>query len=99
GIWFKADSAYIRSLSSEHRDQISRKAAAWMPKLKRDSRIICEKGECRVSKSWSFSVASPARVQGSPSMKVIRDLGMLLLAAWLILTGLIPLLNLSFSGL
>ena len=32
-------------------------------------------------------------------MKVIRNLGMLLLAAWLILTGLIPLLKLSFSGL
>jgi hypothetical protein len=32
-------------------------------------------------------------------MKVIRNLGMLLLAAWLILTGLMPLLNLSFSGL
>jgi len=32
-------------------------------------------------------------------MKVIRNLGMLLLAAWLVLTGLIPLLNLSFSGL
>src|SRR6266853_5255070 len=50
GIWFKADSAYIRSLSSEHRDQIRRKAAAWMPKLKRDSRIICENGKCKVSK-------------------------------------------------
>jgi len=32
-------------------------------------------------------------------MKVIRNLGLLLLAAWLILTGLIPLLHLSFSGL
>ena len=32
-------------------------------------------------------------------MRVIRNLGMLLLAAWLVLTGLIPLLNLSFSGL
>jgi len=32
-------------------------------------------------------------------MKVTRNLGMLLLAVWLILTGLIPLLNLSFSGL
>ena len=32
-------------------------------------------------------------------MKVIRNLGLLLLAAWLILTGLIPLLNFSFSGL
>src|SRR5882762_5801250 len=50
GIWFKADSAYIRSLSSERRDEIRRKAAAWMPKLKRDSRIICEKGKCRVSR-------------------------------------------------
>ena len=51
GIWFKADSAYIRSLSSERRDEIRRKAAAWKPKLKRDSRILCEKGKCRVSKS------------------------------------------------
>ncbi len=32
-------------------------------------------------------------------MKVTRNLGMLLLAAWLVMTGLIPLLNLSFSGL
>jgi len=32
-------------------------------------------------------------------MKLTKNLGMLLLAAWLILTGLILLLNLSFSGL
>jgi hypothetical protein len=32
-------------------------------------------------------------------MKLTRNLGMLLLAAWLVLTGLVPLLNLSFSGL
>lgn len=32
-------------------------------------------------------------------MKLTRNIGMLLLAIWLILTGLIPLLNLSFSGL
>jgi hypothetical protein len=32
-------------------------------------------------------------------MRLTRNLGMLLLAIWLILTGLIPLLNLSFSGL
>ncbi len=32
-------------------------------------------------------------------MKMTRNVGMLLLAAWLLLTGLIPLLNLSFSGL
>ena len=33
------------------------------------------------------------------SMKVTKNLGMLLLGIWLILTGLTPLLNLSFSGL
>ncbi len=32
-------------------------------------------------------------------MKFTRNVGLLLLAAWLILTGLVPLLNLSFSGL
>jgi hypothetical protein len=32
-------------------------------------------------------------------MKTIKNLGMLLLAAWLILTGLVPLLHLSFAGL
>ncbi len=32
-------------------------------------------------------------------MKVPKNLGMLLLGIWLILTGLIPLLHLSFSGL
>ena len=32
-------------------------------------------------------------------MKVTRNIGMLLLAVWLILTGLLPLLNLGFSGL
>lgn len=32
-------------------------------------------------------------------MKVTKNLGMLLLSVWLIVSGLIPLLNLSFSGL
>ena len=32
-------------------------------------------------------------------MKATRNLGMLLLAVWLILTGLIPLLKFSFAGL
>jgi hypothetical protein len=32
-------------------------------------------------------------------MKVTSNIGMLLLAVWLILTGLIPLLSISFSGL
>ena len=32
-------------------------------------------------------------------MSLTKNLGMLLLSVWLILSGLIPLLNLSFSGL
>jgi hypothetical protein len=32
-------------------------------------------------------------------MRLTKNLGMLLLGIWLILTGLIPLLNLSLSGL
>ena len=32
-------------------------------------------------------------------MKVTRNIGMLLLAVWLILTGLLPLLNVGFSGM
>ena len=32
-------------------------------------------------------------------MKITRNLGMLVLAIWLILTGLIELLHFSFSGL
>ena len=33
------------------------------------------------------------------AMKLMKSIGMLLLGIWLILQGLIPLLNLSFSGL
>jgi hypothetical protein len=32
-------------------------------------------------------------------MQVTKNIGMLLLGIWLIITGLIPLLNLTFSGL
>lgn len=32
-------------------------------------------------------------------MRLTKNLGMLLLGIWLVLTGLIPLLDLSFSGL
>jgi hypothetical protein len=32
-------------------------------------------------------------------MKLTKNLGMLLLGIWLVVTGLIPLLNLSLSGL
>jgi len=32
-------------------------------------------------------------------MRITKNIGMLLLAGWLIVTGLTPLLKLSFSGL
>ena len=32
-------------------------------------------------------------------MKLTKNIGMLLLALWLIIRGLVPLLNLEFSGL
>jgi hypothetical protein len=32
-------------------------------------------------------------------MRVAQNVGMLLLAVWLMLTGLVPLLNLRFDGL
>jgi hypothetical protein len=32
-------------------------------------------------------------------MKITRNIGMLLLAVWLVVTGLVPLFNFSFSGL
>ena len=35
----------------------------------------------------------------SLSMRLTRNVGMLLLAIWLIITGAVPLLNLSFSGI
>jgi hypothetical protein len=36
---------------------------------------------------------------GVPQMRMTKNLGMLLLGIWLIITGLIPLLNLGVSGL
>jgi hypothetical protein len=33
------------------------------------------------------------------SIKVNRNLGLMLLGIWLILTGIVPLLSLSFNGL
>jgi hypothetical protein len=44
-------------------------------------------------------LASQEFILTGVSMKVTRNLGMLLVGVWFIATGLIPLLNLSFSGL
>jgi hypothetical protein len=50
GIWIAADSGYVRGLSPERREEIRRKVTEWIPKLERDSRIVCENGKCDVSK-------------------------------------------------
>jgi hypothetical protein len=54
-----------------------------------------------VSGSLIFCASlSPLRLpRRNQPMKLTRNIGMLLLAVWLILTGLIPLLNFSFQGL
>ena len=39
------------------------------------------------------------RVLRAYSLRMRKNLGMLLLGVWLILTGLIPLLNISVAGL
>ena len=45
----------------------------------------------------TFSMEIP--MTAASSVRVTRNLGMLLLAIWLIISGLVPLLNLSFDGL
>lgn len=47
GHWFKADARYIRSLTSERREEIRQKIKDWMPKLQREARFVCEEGQCR----------------------------------------------------
>lgn len=49
GFWFKADASYIRGLSPERREDIRRRIMEWLPKLKMDAQIVCEKGTCAVS--------------------------------------------------
>jgi hypothetical protein len=45
------------------------------------------------------TIGPSSQEQSMNSVKVTRNLGMLLLGIWLILSGLIPLLSLSFDGL
>ncbi len=46
------------------------------------------------------SIDKPNGKKGNPSMRrFTRNIGMLLLSIWLILTGLISLFGLSFNGL
>lgn len=47
----------------------------------------------------STKLSRLASILGSLLMRLTKQVGNLLLAIWLILTGAVPLLNLSFSGL
>src|SRR5688572_26988209 len=62
----------------------------------------------RSGELWSRNVGRVADAQifhmeipmtAATSVRVTRNLGMLLLAIWLIISGLVPLLKLSFDGL
>ncbi len=56
--------------------------------------IICRKGDKgRPLRIWDF-----LRREKMAKIKVTKSVGMLLLGIWLILTGLIPVLKLNFSG-
>jgi hypothetical protein len=49
--------------------------------------------------SLSAALRQPNSTEGPRmAIRLTRNFGMLLLAIWLILTGLMPLLHLSFSG-
>lgn len=48
GLWLNIDERYIRGLTPGRREAIRRKVLEWMPKLKMDARIVCEKGRCAV---------------------------------------------------
>jgi hypothetical protein len=52
--------------------------------------------ECTASESHS---TEPVSIKETSNMKLPKNLGMILLAIWLILSGLIALLNFSFAGL
>jgi protein tyrosine phosphatase (PTP) superfamily phosphohydrolase (DUF442 family) len=48
GPWSRADANYIRSLSGR-RDEMRRRVTEWVPKVKRDARVVCAGGTCTVS--------------------------------------------------
>lgn len=48
GEWFKHDADYIRSLTPQRRDELEQKIAQWIPKLRRDARIVCTGASCAV---------------------------------------------------
>lgn len=46
GAWFKYDAEYIRSLTPQRRVELERRIADWIPKLRRDARILCSNSTC-----------------------------------------------------
>lgn len=48
GAWSGPDTRYILSLSGR-RDEMRQRVAQWIPKLKRDARVVCAGGKCTVS--------------------------------------------------
>jgi len=49
GAWSGPDSRYILSLS-KRREEMRRRVAEWVPKLKPDAQITCAEGRCSVSR-------------------------------------------------
>ncbi len=49
GNWLKVDEQYIRDLSPHQLEEIRRKMAAWIPRLKMDARVVCSQGACAIT--------------------------------------------------
>jgi len=49
GNWLAVDEEYVRGLSPHHLEEIRRKMAEWIPKLKMDARVVCSNGACVIS--------------------------------------------------
>ena len=51
GIWFKHDAEYIRTLTVQRRAQLEGRIEEWIPKLRRDARILCSNTKCTANAS------------------------------------------------
>ena len=64
GNWIDVDEKYVRGLSPHHLEEIRRKMAEWIPKLKMDARIVCSEGGCDISPARTPGLGS--RPEGNP---------------------------------
>ena len=46
GFWSKPDADYIRTLTPRRRAAIEKRIADWIPRVKRDAKILCSSGRC-----------------------------------------------------